>query len=115
LPYFHREGFAGRTMERAREIFAAISRELPRFYITPVVVGFCMLVRRHLVDNHGLFDVAYGAGYNEENDFCLRVNALGYSALLANHALALHVGSTSFGSDTRDERDALNSALLIER
>jgi GT2 family glycosyltransferase/glycosyltransferase involved in cell wall biosynthesis len=95
-------------------IFEAVRADLPRYYVSPVALGFCFLVRRSLIVNHGLFDEVFGVGYDEENDLCLRVNALGYSSLIANHAFVFHVGATSFGSEIAEHKQA-NSELLLER
>lgn len=103
------------TPERAREVFEGIRDELPRYYVTPVAVGFCLLIRRRAIRNHGLFDEIYGAGYNEENDFCMRINGMGYSSVLANRAFVLHAASSSFGEQRRHELDARNFRILEER
>lgn len=87
---------------------------LPRYTIAPVAVGFAMMIRRSLIVNHGLFDEAYGTGYNEENDFCMRINALGYSSLFANRAYIRHLGSASFG-EGKSELDRRNHELLMSR
>ena len=116
LPFFHRPGFVDdqTTPERDLEVFEQISPLLPRYYVGPVAVGFCFLVRRTLIDNHGLFDTVYGIGYNEENDFCMRVNALGYSSVIANRTFVRHLGSASFG-DLKSDLDEKNHAILMER
>ena len=100
--------------ERSARIIREIGPEIPRYYVAPVVVGFCMLLRRELIDNYGLFDEVFGAGYNEENDFCLRVNALGFSSVIANRALVFHVGSASFGEHER-ALESTNAAILQRR
>jgi GT2 family glycosyltransferase len=115
IPFFQRDKEAERDTSRAEEVFAGISQHLPRFYVSPVSVGFCMLIRRTLIEQFGLFDEVFGRGYNEENDFCLRINEAGYSSLIANHALVRHVGSTSFGSAQRTELEAKNSRILHAR
>lgn len=112
---FHRRDHADRDADRAFEVFTAIRSDLPRFYVAPVAVGFCFLIRRSLIDQYGLFDEVFGKGYNEENDFCLRINAEGYAAVIANHAFVFHVGSTSFGSAQRASLEAKNSAILHQR
>jgi GT2 family glycosyltransferase/glycosyltransferase involved in cell wall biosynthesis len=116
LPFFKRNGSdRGLTSaEQDLQLFDAISPLLPRYYVSPVAVGFCYLVKRSLIDNHGLFDTAYGVGYNEENDFCMRVNALGYSSLIANRTWVRHLGSASFG-ETKNDLDARNHAILMSR
>ena len=66
----------------------------------PTGVGFCMYVRRALLDEVGLFDEeAFGAGYGEENDLCLRGQARGWCDVAATDVFVRHYGSMSFGSD----------------
>ena len=100
--------------ERAARIFSEIAPVIPRYYVAPVVVGFCMLIRRNLIDNYGLFDPIFGAGYNEENDMSLRVNELGYSSVIANRALVFHLGSASFGEQS-SLHESTNAAVLRTR
>ncbi|WP_167044902.1 glycosyltransferase [Salinibacterium sp. ZJ454] len=99
----------------AQILHRTIAESLPRYYLTPVAHGFCFLVRRHLIENHGLFDTIFAAGYNEENDFSLRINAMGYSALIANRAFVFHLGSASFGAEKRQALEAKNSQILLDR
>ncbi len=77
----------------------------------PTGHGFCMLIKREVLDRlHGL-DEAFGRGYGEENEFCLRAADFGYRHVAATGALVQHVESISFG----DEKFALlrkNMALL---
>jgi len=64
----------------------------------PTAVGFCMYIRRSCLDEVGLFDVdAFGRGYGEENDFCMRALAAGWRHLLACDAFVFHAGEVSFG------------------
>ncbi len=94
-----------------------IAEHLPRFTYVPTTVGFCMLVRWLMLEEFGLFDEAYGAGYNEEIDFVRRINRCGYRAVLANHAYVHHVGEASFSQSglSRAERNDANLAILLER
>lgn len=115
MPILLSDSTSSRSASRTRAIFDKISSQLPRYYVAPVAVGFCFLVKRSLISNHGFFDEIFGKGYNEENDFCIRVNELGYSSLIANHALVFHVGGASFGTKTKYELEATNSAILNQR
>jgi GT2 family glycosyltransferase len=115
LPFMRRDHSSPRTEERAFEVFKAISPTLPRYYVAPVAIGFCFLVKRTLIENYGFFDEIFGRGYNEENDFCLRINEMGFSALIANHAFVFHVGGASFGLDVRSALEEANSVILRER
>ena len=54
----------------------------------PTTVGFCMYIRRAALADIGLFDAdAFGRGYGEENDFCLRAER----ARLATSARLRHL------------------------
>ncbi|WP_209560395.1 glycosyltransferase family 2 protein [Frigoribacterium sp. PvP032] len=103
---------AERTTERTVEVFERISPLLPRWYVTPVAMGFCFLTRRSLIREFGLFDEAFAPGYGEENDYCLRINGHGWSSVMANRALVLHAGSKSFvGARRNTLRDAHQKKL----
>jgi GT2 family glycosyltransferase/glycosyltransferase involved in cell wall biosynthesis len=66
----------------------------------PTTVGFAMYVQRAALDEVGLFDAeAFGRGYGEENDFCLRASARGWTHRLACDTFVYHEGEVSFGSD----------------
>jgi GT2 family glycosyltransferase/SAM-dependent methyltransferase/glycosyltransferase involved in cell wall biosynthesis len=67
----------------------------------PTAVGFCMYIRRDCLDAVGPFDEeAFGRGYGEENDFCMRALAAGWKHVLACDTFVHHVGETSFGKDS---------------
>jgi GT2 family glycosyltransferase len=103
---------ADRTVERTLDVFGQISPLLPRWYVTPVAMGFCFLTRRSLIREFGLFDDEFAPGYGEENDYCLRINAHGWSSVMANRALVLHAGSKSFvGARRNTLRDAHQKKL----
>jgi GT2 family glycosyltransferase len=88
------------------------SRWLPRWHLTPTVVGFCMYIKNIIISEFGVLDEAFGHGYNEENDLVMRANGYGYRAALANHAYCWHSGSESFGKSEFVKRDAENRLLL---
>lgn len=87
---------------------------LPRFTEAPTAVGFCLLMKRAVVDLIGPLDPVYGRGYQEENDWVQRARAQGYFAVRANWAFVHHRGSVSFGGE-RDGLDARNSKILARR
>lgn len=78
-------------------LFQSHNQKMPRISIVPTAPGFCILFRRSVIENYGLFDSVFSPGYDEENDFLLRINESGYSTVLANHAFVFHEGSQSFG------------------
>lgn len=70
--------------------------------ILPTGHGFCMYIRRYAIDKIGGFDEeAFPMGYGEENDFCQRAIAAGFSNLLAPHVIVHHDRSQSFGEDRK--------------
>ena len=86
----------------------------------PTTVGFCMYIRRAALADIGLFDVdAFGRGYGEENDFCLRASARGWRHLLACDTFVYHEGSVSFGAGAsaaaQQGMDVLATALSALR
>lgn len=74
------------------------------FDCTPVEVptgsGFCMLIRRALIDVIGVFDhEAFPRGYGEENDFCMRALRAGWRNVVSPWSFVFHERSASFGSE----------------
>jgi len=98
---------------------APISRALadaavPTYPDLPTGVGFCMFVRRAAIDAVGTFDMAFGAGYGEENDFCLRAARAGWRNVLADDAFVVHVGGRSFAG-RKAELGSRNLTRLLAR
>jgi len=63
----------------------------------PTAVGFCMYIKREVLEQVGLFDEdSFGTGYGEENDFCLRAQAAGWRDVIAMDTFVHHLGSASF-------------------
>ena len=63
----------------------------------PTGVGFCMYVRRTLIEEIGDFDsMSFGVGYGEENDFCQRAIQRGWRNVIATNIFVHHKGATSF-------------------
>lgn len=70
----------------------------------PFLNGFCLLVRRTMLDDIGLFDeVGFGSGYGEENDFCIRARNRGWQLLVADDVFVYHAHSKSYSHARRIE------------
>ncbi|MFA5627750.1 MAG: glycosyltransferase [Thiohalomonadaceae bacterium] len=79
----------------------------------PTAVGFCMYIRRACLDATGLFDEqAFGKGYGEENDFCMRAAALGWRHVLCADCFVAHIGAVSFAEERYQLQDAGRRILL---
>jgi GT2 family glycosyltransferase len=81
----------------------------------PTGVGSCMFIKRACFDEIGSFDEkAFGAGYGEETDFCLRAGERGWRNVLAGDVFVFHVGETSFG-ESSIEHKARATTIINDR
>ena len=76
----------------------------------PSGVGFCLFVRRDCLNAVGAISTAFGRGYFEDVDFCLRAAAAGFRNVCATNAYVAHAGSQSF----QEEKAALIAQNLRE-
>lgn len=95
LPEFCRAAAVPADPERWAD--ACLRAGPPRYPEIPTAVGFCMLLNRACLDRIGGFDVAFGRGYGEENDWSMRADADGWHHLLCDDAFVAHRGNASFG------------------
>lgn len=104
------EGFSEDSFS---ELIEKIS--LKKYPEIPTAVGFCMYIKRKALDDVGFFDhLAFGRGYGEENDFCMRCRDKGYRHLLCDDTFVFHRGGMSF----LDQKEALceeHLKIVLER
>lgn len=60
------------------------------------IVGFCMLIRRSVIEKIGGLDWQYGLGNFEDDDFCLRAHLAGFHAVIAKDCYVHHFGGRTF-------------------
>ena len=73
--------------------------------------GFCMFIKRSVIDELGVFDdETFGKGYGEENDFCYRALDHGYINVLCDNTFIYHKGTQSF----KKENLTQSRAALID-
>ena len=63
----------------------------------PTGHGFCMLIKRVVLDYIPRLNEVFGRGYGEENELCLRAADLGYRHVAAAGVFVEHVEEVSFG------------------
>jgi len=63
------------------------------------LVGFCMLIKRNLLNEIGLLDEIFTPGNFEDDDLCMRIIESGYKLMLCNDSFIHHFGSVSFNKD----------------
>lgn len=82
--------------------------------------GFCMYIKRSVIDEIGIFDdVTFEKGYGEENDFCYRALDYGYINVLCDDTFIYHKGTQSFKKEnmtqSRLELSKKHMKLLTEK
>jgi GT2 family glycosyltransferase len=77
--------------------------------------GFFFAVRRALYDQIGLFDEAYGFGYWEEADFCMRALKAGWRVAVDDGLYIFHHGWGSFQEEGRNENMRRNKKVFMDR
>ncbi len=105
----------GISPKKSFALFEKLKSELPRQNEIPTGHGFCLLIRRKLINNFGLFDPVFGKGYGEENDFCQRVIKKGYINVLANHAYVYHLEARSFTAERKARLIETNLKIIWQR
>jgi len=71
-------------------VFPATSQK----FITPVLSGFCMMVRRSVLDEVDWLDEDFEDG-SEDIDVCLRMRLAGYECVVCRDVFLYHVGSVT--------------------
>ena len=60
-------------------------------------IGFCMLIKKEVIDKIGVFDEIYGMGNFEDTDYSRRAIKEGYICARAHRAYVFHDEGSSFG------------------
>ena len=72
-------------------------RNRGRFTEVESCSGFCMLIKRCVIDTIGRLDETYeGGGYGSDGDYCQRAWQAGYRCIRCQDAFVLHLGSRSY-------------------
>ena len=116
VPNFCEENWVkeGMTVDDAASIAERVSlRRYPRI---TVAHGFCMYVKREVIDLIGNFDAAtFGRGYGEENDFCNRCEQMGYHHVMCDDTYIYHTGTKSFVSKEKEAYIKAHDEILRSR
>jgi glycosyltransferase involved in cell wall biosynthesis/GT2 family glycosyltransferase len=81
--------------------------------LVPTSVGHLMYVKREVIREFGLFDMAFSPGYGEENDLSLRISER-YANVVDTGCWCWHKGSASF-QETNNQLKQDHQALLDKR
>jgi GT2 family glycosyltransferase len=81
--------------------------------VVPLVNGFCLAIKRNVIDTIGVFDEdAFPHGYGEEDDLCFRAQDAGFLCCLAANCYTFRAKSKSYGKARRDELTAAGGQAL---
>ncbi len=100
VPNFCEDNEIPRSFE-SYEAFGKMIDEIKtaKYPEAPTGVGFCMYIKRSIINEIGYFDEErFGKGYGEENDFCCRCREHGYINIIDDCTFIYHKGSMSFES-----------------
>ncbi|OGW84689.1 MAG: hypothetical protein A2987_06560 [Omnitrophica bacterium RIFCSPLOWO2_01_FULL_45_10] len=71
--------------------------------------GYCILIKRSVVEKIGLFDESYGLGYYDDDDYSVRASREGFKCVRANEVFVEHLRDSTFSALFEDrERRALH-------
>lgn len=66
--------------------------------------GFCLYIKRALIDELGYFDEDnFARGYGEENDYCLRAGKAGWQLAVCDSVYIYHAQSKSYSHERRKQ------------
>ncbi|MFA5147125.1 MAG: glycosyltransferase family 2 protein [Candidatus Omnitrophota bacterium] len=81
--------------------------------------GYCILIKRSVIDKVGLFDESYGMGYYDDDDYSARAIRAGFRCVSADGVTVEHIGDSTFVSlydeARRRELHEKNKALFYSR
>ncbi len=96
--------------------FCELWSQAPLFPRVPVLNGFCLAIKRKVIDTIGLMDEeAFPAGFGEENDYCFRAADAGFALVVATHTYVFHAKSRSYSHERRRALARESGAVFRER
>ena len=97
------------------ELYAVSLKKLSGTYVElGSAIGFCMLIKREVIERIGLFDEIYGMGNFEDTDFSRRAVKEGYRCVRACGAYVWHRESSSFNKIKTFDEDFKRNREIYE-
>ena len=86
------------------------------FPAVPLLNGFCLMIRKKVIDRIGYFDErTFGQGYGEEDDFNLRAEEAGWKKVIVDDVYVFHAQSRSYSHSQRYELSRLSGEKLRKK
>lgn len=71
------------------------------------LIGFCMLIKKSIVDQIGLLDERFTPGNYEDDDYSYRIQLMGYKLMICKDTFIHHYGSVSFSENKQIDHSKL--------
>lgn len=68
------------------------------------LIGFCMLIKKEVIQKIGLLDEIFSPGNYEDDDYSIRIRSAGYKLMLCKDTFIHHYGGTSFKENNEYSR-----------
>lgn len=105
---------SGVTMSEMSKLVSTYSACI--FPEVPLLNGFCMMIRKTLIDEIGYFDEEnFGQGYGEEDDFNLRAEQAGWKKVIADDVYVFHAQSKSYSNLRRFKLSRQSGEILQKK
>lgn len=78
------------------EYSRTLERNAGRYMEVNQCFGFCMLIRRSVIDKIGILDEAFGIGGYDDTDYCMRAHKAGYRCACVHSSYVYHKQHVSF-------------------
>ncbi len=105
---------AGLNIEEVNSCLEAITK--PDYPALPLLHGFCLAIRREVIERIGLFDEkTFPKGYGEEDDYCIRAKEAGFDLRVCDDLYVFHAKAKSYTAKRRSEIVAKSSAALKKK
>lgn len=76
---------------------------------TDRLVGFCLAIRREVIDQIGGFDPRFGLGNFDDDDYSLRARISGWKLAIAEDCFVHHVGGATFAALGVDYQESVTT------
>jgi GT2 family glycosyltransferase/glycosyltransferase involved in cell wall biosynthesis len=76
-------------------------------FLTELLGFFCVAIRQEVIERVGLLDEHFGVGFFEDDDYCARTLAAGFSLACHEGTFVLHKGGVSFDQLGSDEKNRI--------
>lgn len=94
----------------AEKIFA---QNRGQYFEAGLLVGFCLLMKREVLDKIGLLDEIFGLGMWEDNDYDLRARLAGYLLYCIKDTFIYHFGSKTLNSAVNGREQFLKNKKIF--